>query len=380
MRRVFRHALGGVVVLTIGAAVAYAASSPGQSSAPKALEALRARANELVADGVPGVVVLVRQGRETVRIAAGHVSRRTGAALRASDRFRLGSVTKTYVAAVVLELVGEGKLRLDDNVERWLPGLVPNGARITVRELLLHRSGLYDYWGDKRFFAPYRAGNFAYRYTPRALVRIATAHGPRFAPGARFGYTNTGYIVLGLIVEAVTGRPLGVELRDRIFRPLHLSATSFGRGPPRAGRAAHGYIRIQGRLRDVTNLNLSFDWAAGAVVSSADDVARFYRALLAGRLLRPALVRLMTTRAVRAESGYGFGIMKRRLACGASWGHAGDTPGFVADAHNSVDGSRQSVALISIDLADLPRSARRAFFRLSARAYCGVARPTSAGA
>jgi D-alanyl-D-alanine carboxypeptidase len=345
-----------------------AATSDGRA----ALQAtLRAKARDLVAAGVPAVVVLVRRGDQTIRIAEGHVSRTSAETIRPTDRFRLGSLTKTYVATVVLQLVAAHRLALEDTVQRWLPGLVPNGASITVRELLMHRSGLYDYWGDSRFFAPYRGGDFAYRYTPRQLVEIATAHGPRFAPDTRFGYTNTGYIVLGLIVEAVTRRPLAVELRDRIFQPLHLSRTSFGRGGPGAGRNAHGYIRIGGRLRDVGGLNLSFDWAAGAVVSSADDVATFYRALLTGRLLTPALVRLMTTGTVRGVAGYGFGIMKRRLPCGTSWGHAGDTPGFVADAHSSIDGSRQAVALMSMELADLPRAARRAFFKLSARAYCG---------
>lgn len=359
-----------ISILLVGA-IAPAATSGRDASPPTALEAsLRASADELVAAGVPAVVVLARRGDETARVAEGHFSRSSLEPVLATDRFRLGSLTKTYVATVVLQLVAEHRLGLHDTVEDWLPGLVPNGAEITVEELLRHRSGLYDYWGYRRLFAPYRAGNFAYRWTPRELVVLATSHPPRFAPGARLAYTTTGYIVLGLIVEAVTGRPLGVELRDRIFRPLHLTGTTFGPGGPTAGRAAHGYMRIAGRLRDVTALNLSYDWAAGAVVSTADDVAQFYRALLTGRLLPPAYLRLMTTATVRDDAGYGFGIMKRHLACGASWGHAGDTPGFVADAHNSLDGRRQAVTFMNVELADLPQSTRRAFFRLSASAYC----------
>lgn len=371
--RAMRRVSCVVVVLAAGAVAPAATSRPDGSprGEPPALEvSLRARAESLVAAGVPGVVVLVRRGDETVRVADGVLSRRTLEPVRPTDRFRVGSLTKTYVATVVLQLVAEHRLGLQDTVERWLPGLVPDGGKITVQELLRHRSGLYDYWGDRRLFAPYRRGDFAYHYTPRQLVELSNAHRPRFAPGARFAYTNTGYVVLGLIVEAVTGHPLGVELEDGIFRPLHLDGTTFGPGPARAGREVHGYMRIGGRVRDVTRLDLSYDWASGAVVSTADDVADFYRALLTGRILPLAYVRRMTTAAVPAEAGYGFGIQKDHLACGASWGHAGDTPGFVAVVHNSLDGRRQAVAFMNMELGDLERPARRAFFRLAANAFC----------
>jgi D-alanyl-D-alanine carboxypeptidase len=296
----------GVPLLLVAGAVGLAATAArdrpqatGRADQGPLAATLRTGAQQLVAAGAPGVVVLARRRDEIVRIAEGRVALGSPEAIRPTDRFRLGSVAKTYVATVVLQLVVEHRLGLQDTVERWLPGLVPGGGKITVQELLLHRSGLYDYWGDKRFFAPYRLGNFAYRYTPRQLIA--------FAPGTGFSYTNTGYIVLGLIVEAVTGRPLGVELQDRIFRPLHLNGTSFGRGTPRNGRNAHGYTRIGGRVRDVSGLNLSFDWAAGAVVSTADDIARFYRGLLGGRLLPPAFVRLMPRRPPAARGGTGSG-------------------------------------------------------------------------
>ena len=358
------------VVAVVAAGAVAPATSGNLGEPPPLATRLHAGAETLLAAGVPGVVVLVRRGDETVSVADGVLSRRTREPVRATDRFRVGSLTKTYVATVVLELVAEHRLGLQDTVERWLPGLVPNAGRITVEELLRHRSGLYDYWGDRRLFAPYRRGDFSHHYTPRQLVELSNAHRPRFAPGARFAYTNTGYVVLGLMIEAVTRRPLAVELEDRIFRPLHLSGTVFGPGPAHAGRTVHGYMRIGGRLRDVTALDTSYDWASGAVVSTAGDILDFYRALLTGRVLPRRYVRLMTTATVPAAAGYGFGIQKDHLACGASWGHAGDTPGFVAVVHNSLDGRRQAVALMNIELADLQRPSRRAFFRLAANAYC----------
>jgi D-alanyl-D-alanine carboxypeptidase len=113
-----------------------------------------------------------------------------------------------------------------------------------------------------------------------------------------------------------------------------------------------------------------FDWASGAVVSTAVDVAAFYRALLVGRLLPPAEVQLMTAAAGSSPGGYGFGIMKDRMTCGTSWGHAGDTPGFVAVSYNSRDGSDEAVAFMNLDLATAARSTRRAFFQLAANSFC----------
>lgn len=199
--------------------------------------------------------------------------------MRAGDRFRVGSITKTFVATVVLQLIGERTLALDDTVEHWLPGVVPNGRHITVRQLLSHTSGLFDYGGDRKFVAE------AYRHplknwTPRQIVAIATAHKPRFAPKAGWSYSDTNYYALGLIVEAATGHSLALELRHRIIVPLRLRATSFPNAPDINGRYAHGYFLRP--LQDVSVGSPSVQWAAGALVSNADDLARFFRALLAG--------------------------------------------------------------------------------------------------
>ncbi len=300
--------------------------------------------------------------------------------MRPGDRFRVGSITKTFVATVVLQLVGERKLALADTVERWLPGVAPNGNQITVRQLLNHTSGLFDYGGDRTFVAD------AFRHplkdwTPRQIVAIATAHKPRFAPGAGWSYSDTNYYVLGLIVEAATKHSLGSELRQRIFAPLRLRATSFPTGPDIAGRHAHGYFLRP--LADVTIGSPSVQWAAGALVSNADDLARFYRALLGGRLLRPNLLQVMET-VVTPTPGfsYGLGLQKLREQCGAVWGHTGASPGYVANALNSKDGRRQVIVLVNATAASLsapvngfqffhlPKGAGKAVDRLIQTAYC----------
>jgi D-alanyl-D-alanine carboxypeptidase len=365
-----------LVALAVAAPAAPASAARDRSAGRETK--LQRGLNQIVAAGVPGAVLLVREGRRTTRYTSGNGRLKPPTPMRARDRFRVGSITKPFVATVVLQLVGEHKLTLADTVERWLPGLVPDGERISVRQLLNHTSGLFAFGGDRDFVTqafhdPLRV------WTPREIVRIATAHPPTFAPGTGWSYSDTNYFVLGLIVEAATGRPLAGELRRRIFAPLHLRATSLPTGPGIAGRHAHGYFLRP--LEDVTVGSPSVQWAAGALVSNADDLARFFRALLGGRLLRPDLMQLMRTTVAAPQLGprnvYGLGLQKVPTPCGALWGHTGGSPGYTADALNSKTGRRQVVVLVNATgplsaagLFGLPTRAARAVDRLIDSAHC----------
>ena len=193
-----------------------------------------------------GVVVLVRRDGRTVQLAGGYSNLEKKTPMRVGDRFRIGSVTKSFVATVVLQLVGEGKLSLDDSIEHWLPGMVPNGDNITIRQLLSHQSGLFDFLNDQRVVKPYLSGNFGYVWTPPKLVAVSTSHPALFAPGAKVSYSNTNYIVLGLIVEAATKDTIQAQLRKRIFGPLGLRSTLLATSQRIAGAHAHGYL-VQGK-------------------------------------------------------------------------------------------------------------------------------------
>jgi hypothetical protein len=175
-------------LLVLAPAASVATASP--STAPAKTVRLQRALDAVVAAGVPGAIVLVRDGDRTIRLASGYgnLARRTP--MRASDRFRVGSETKMFVSTVVLQLVGEGKLSLDDTVGRRLPELVPNGRSITVRQLLSHTSGLFDYAEDKAFIR--QIDDPRKRWAPRQLVELATARRPLFAPGTRHSYSNTG--------------------------------------------------------------------------------------------------------------------------------------------------------------------------------------------
>jgi len=324
----------------------------------------------LVASGAPGVIVLFRDGNQVIRLAAGYGELATRTPMRVADQFRIASLTKSFVAVVVLQLVEEGKLSLDDAVESRLPGLVPDGRDITVRQLLNHTSGLFDYVKDQNVFRRLVSDTLR-EWSPQELIEVGTTHKVLFAPGRGWAYSNTGYLLLGLIVEKVTGNRLGEELRKRIFVPLGLRSTTFPTTPQIVGPHAHGYF-VMGKppAQDVTAVTPSFVWANGAIVSTANDVAAFYGALLGGKLLPPTMLRAMQD-TVPAEDGgrYGLGLMMSRVPCGTVWGHNGEWAGFVADALNSKTGSRQSV--VFVNSSSLSPQAKRAMNRVIVTAYCG---------
>ncbi|HEU0248418.1 MAG TPA: serine hydrolase domain-containing protein [Gaiellaceae bacterium] len=304
--------------------------------------------DRVIAAGAPGVLVVVREHGEARSEARGFADKSRAVRMRSDVRFRIGSVTKTFVAALVLQLVEEGRLGLEDTVEHWLPGRIPNGRAITVRHLLSHTAGLFDYVQDGRVLRDHER-----RWRPDELVSLAVAHPPeQTTPGGRFTYSSTNYIVLGLIAEEAAGAPIGRQLRERLFRPLGLRRTSFVPGEIR-GRHVHGYRSpsrdgiVTGPPVDTSHEPAWWTWAAGAIVSTADDLQRFFAALLRGRVLNTALLREMETLVPAGRLQYGLGIATVPTSCGPAWGHSGNVQGTIAVAWNTVDGSRQLVLVVN---------------------------------
>ncbi|MFE9054325.1 serine hydrolase domain-containing protein [Streptomyces mutabilis] len=333
-------------IAVAGPAVA-APATGGHDRTRRAMEAA-------VTAGVPGVTASAGDARGTWSEAVGTGDLRTGEPRSERDRYRVGSITKTFVATVLLQLEAEGRLSLEDTVDEWLPGVVEgnghDGGRITVRQLLNHTSGVHDYTADEEFVRAHflAPGFFEHRYdtlTPRELVAIAMTHEPDFAPGAGWRYSNTNYVLAGMVIEEVTGHPYGDEVRRRLIEPLKLRATSVPGTrttlPRPSGRA---YSKLAGPATgptyDVTRLNPSIAGAAGEMISSSADLNRFYTALFRGRLLPAEQLAEMTT-TVPAEPGaeYGLGLIKRRLDCGVTvWGHAGGIHGSSSEAVATRDG------------------------------------------
>ncbi|MFJ9547230.1 serine hydrolase domain-containing protein [Streptomyces erythrochromogenes] len=322
-----------------------------------------------VADGFPGAVAYARRGQRESRTAAGLADTATGERARPDHRFRIASNTKSFVSTVLLQLEGEGRLSLDDSVETWLPGMVRghgnDGRAVTVRQLLNHTSGIYDPTDEVEFFAPYlERGNRAHVYTPREVIARAVRHEPPFKPGRGWAYSNTNYLLAGLVIEAVTHRSAPSEIRRRILIPLGLKDTSFPvTDPDIHGPHLHGYD-LDGR--DVTRFSPSYDWTAGAMISTVDDLARFHRALFTGRLLRPAQQReLLTTVQSNDENDYGLGVRPVEVTCGtgpgaeriSAWATDGGGPGFTSVSFTTADGKRQLV--LAFNVFDLGANLRK---------------------
>ena len=270
--------------------------------------------------GVTMAVSLPSQG--TWMGASGLANRDAATSMSPTNLFRVASITKTFVAATVLQLTEEGVLSLDDALEKWLPGLVPNGDNITIRHLLSHSSGLFNYTQDD----DYINGVFEEDepiWTPEQIVDIALTHPPTFAPGTNSSYSNTGYILLGMVVETATQGTIAQEIRRRFLKPLHLENTYFDGLEQVPGGPLHGYDPRQSSL-DVGELSYASitaaQWAAGAMVSTVSDLAKWAEALYGGQVLQSASLTDMLTN--------GLGVQSRLTPLGRAVGHEGITPGF----------------------------------------------------
>jgi D-alanyl-D-alanine carboxypeptidase len=343
-----RKSLRGKRIIAVGTLVALLAATTAAPAFATTADPVQHGLDVLTTQGgAPGAEAVIQDGRRTRVVRSGTADLATGKPFPRNGSFRVASVTKSFVATVVLQLVAEGRVRLDAPVERYLPGLLPD-RRITVRQLLQHTSGLYNYTDDLD-----RTDPEALRHRgaePAELVAMALEHPALFPPGTSWSYSNTGYIVAGMVVERVTGRDLGGEIARRITRPLGLRDTYL----PRRGDEklpdphAVGYLPFGGKLLDFSDFDVTITGAAGGLVSTPADLGRFYGALLGGRLLPPAQLAEMQ-RTVPADLGgipgarYGLGLGYVPLSCGEFWGHEGGIPGFTNLSGVGPHGRRSTV-------------------------------------
>lgn len=373
-----------VVVGLCAALVAVLVAGAQASPASPVRDALE----EAVAAGAPGTYAAVVDESGDWHGSAGVGDLRTSKAPAPLGRFRAASVTKPFVATVVLQLVAEGRLGLDDPVADHLPGLLPYAEPITIRQVLGHTSGLprdIEHWQTLEEIDTKRWEQFE----PTELVRLATDGAPLlFPPGTGFSYSNIGYTTLGLLVEKVTRRSLNAELNRRLFRPLALRDTSFPSDFPFLVRpAARGYERLYGEqapLTDVTTYVWSRVWASGNLVTSSDDLNRFFRALLGGELLPDELLLEMQDARPQALGpfGYGLGLMTLPSTCGGPdwWGHGGDVPGYNTWSMHTEDVTRQVTAGMNQDVTAPVEAHGAMLFGVVPAALCGAAAPTLASA
>jgi D-alanyl-D-alanine carboxypeptidase len=304
-------------------------------------------ARSLVRAGAPGAIVFVRTPKGVHSAVAGVAQLQPRVPMQVAAHYRIASLTKTFVASVVLQLAGEGKLGLDDPIERWLPGVVPNGAEITLRQLLNHTSGLFSYEGDLTWQNT-EIADLGHVWSPSDLLAISFSHDAVFRPGTNYRYSNIGYILLGLVVEKITGAPIGDVLRTRIFEPLGLRETSFPTAIEMPEPLVHGYVSFLGStLLDITALmHPSWGYAAAQIVSTAADVTTFFSALIKGRVV-PAPLLAQMKRGSDSSGVYGLGLMLSFARCGRAFGHDGDFIGWRNAVRSNASGSRVAVVVVN---------------------------------
>ncbi|WP_405487765.1 serine hydrolase domain-containing protein [Nocardia sp. NBC_00511] len=355
-----RAVLAGVSLVAVVAAQGCTRDVEASGSSRKdAYRGVTEALDHLVRAGFPGAQVTIDGpgGHHAFTAGAGDLA--TGAPIADDARVRIGSNTKPFVATVIMQLVAEGKVELEAPIERYLPGVVTgngnDGNRISVHQLLQHTSGLPDYVAS---------GNPALRpdpnspqlhpdseqarwrvYQPEELVRIAMSLPPQFEPGAKAVYTNTNYILLGMLIQHVTGHSPADEINSRILQPLGLRDTYYPATDETAIRGSHprGYQEIDGSRVDFTDLNPSWGGAAGAMVATPADLNRFFTALLAGKLLPAAQLDAMKQTVPfdrMPGAGYGLALINLAVSCGKQvWGHGGSIPGFETRNGVTADGT-----------------------------------------
>jgi D-alanyl-D-alanine carboxypeptidase len=371
-----------------GAARAGAAAGSDQHTASGGYDqtAFQADLDAVHASGAPGVLAEVDVDGRRLRGSAGVADLTAGGTVDPGGFFRIGSNTKPFVSVVVLQLAAEHRLSLEDTVQRWLPGLVTgngnDGSRITLRQLLQHTSGLHNYTDDLvariDSVEAYRTLQFE-RFTPQELIGIALASPPDFAPGQGWNYSNTNYVLLGQIIQRVTGHSWATEVRNRIIRPLglrHTFAPGASTALPQPHSSAYIYLGPDTPLETSTE-SVTWAEAAGELISTSADLARFWTALGRGRLLPPAQQRQMRTTVLATtfqddQPGlrYGLGLNLTPLSCGGAYfGHDGDVPGYSTVSGVSQDGRTTVVISMSVS-ADTPQ--HQAAWTMADHAFCAA--------
>ena len=359
-----RSVVWRVLAVPVAAAIALGAAGGGAASAAPSkgeAESLKSRAQGLVGDGYPAVLAAVSDSKgESAGVAVGKGSLETGQAPPMDGEVRVGSNTKTFVAVVVMQMVQEGKVGLDEPIETYLPGLIRgegvDGSRITVRQLLQHTSGLPEYTDT----TPGSGDIFQIKdhyIPPRDLLDTALGKPAAFEPGTQWAYTNTNYVVLGMLVERVSQRPVGEQIDQRIVKKLGLSHTYFPAPGEEKIRGTHpqGYhLSAGGKLADITEMDPAWAWAAGAMVSTPSELNTFFQAVFDGRLLSQSSIDEMKKGVDTGAGGavYGLGLIGTPLSCGGtSWGHGGTIHGYQTYDAVGPDGTAVTVAVTALPTA-----------------------------
>ena len=307
-------------------------AAPAQAARPRMVATIDSLAAAFLADGpVAGVSVAVVKGRDTILMKGyGLADVENDVPATARTVHRIGSITKQFTAAAVVRLAEQGKLSLDDTLGRLLPGTPASWSGVTVRRLLNHTSGIRSYTG----LGPRWQRRWREDLSPDTIVGLVREDTLDFRPGTQWRYNNTGYVLLGMIIERVAGKPYATYLEEEFYRPLGLSQTYYCSQQPIIKHRAQGYGRSGGQLVNAEYLSMTQPFSAGALCSTAGDLVAWQRALVSGRVVRPESYQAMTTPESLTDGKpltYGYGIGVGTLEGRRKVAHGGGINGFITE-------------------------------------------------
>jgi D-alanyl-D-alanine carboxypeptidase len=313
--------------------------------------AVQSEIDKIVNSGVAGMTATLTADGHTTTLTSGVGNRATGEPVPENSRVRIGSITKSFTAAILMQLTRGGKLNLDGPIEKYLPGMVSgegvDGRKITVRQLLQHRSGLPEFAGDPRTDELKAAAEHR-TVTPYEALSVALDYPAQFPPGTQYKYTNTNYLIAGILIEKITGNSYADELNRRLLNPYGLNDTYLPAPGELDIRGPHplGYEKDNGVVTDVSRIEPSIPWAAGAIVSTGADLNNFYLSLVNGKVVEPAQLEEMERFIPNSDGGpgYGIGIDATDLPCGARLiGHTGAIPGYYTISGATIESRAASI-------------------------------------
>lgn len=351
------------VSLALASSVVLDAQQPSAAALAGRVDSLAA--DFLATSHTPAISVAVLRGRDTLVMKgygeAGIELRRPATA---STVYRIGSITKQFTASEIMRLAERGKLSIDDPITKYLPDVPTHGRTIAIRRLLNHTSGIHNYTAE-----PEWRKRWTEELSPRQIVAFVDHDSLDFEPGNVWEYSNTNYVLLGMIIEKVTGQPYASVLQHELFGPLGLTQTSYCPSRPSDAAFAEGYSVQTGTAKPAEYLSMTQPFAAGALCSTVRDLVKWHRALAGGRVVTAKSYAQMTTPDT-LNSGkrldYGFGLAVGRLGAHRAVGHSGGINGFTTTGNYYPDDSVNVVVFSNADAGPDPLAANiaRAVFAL----------------
>lgn len=309
------------LIATLAGIAAFAAPACAIAQADRARASVDQQAN---ADRFSGAILVVQDGKVLFREAWGLADREWAVPNTPTTKFRIGSLTKQFTAVAILKLQEAGRLSIDDPISKYYPQAPAAWSKVTIKHLLTHRSGIPSYTAIPGFFGA-RSHNAR---TPDQIVALTRDQRLEFEPGARFAYDNTGYILLGMVVEKASGHAYADYMKSQILEPLGMSNTGYDVSAEVLPMRAHGYDVRKGKAYNADYLEMSLPYAAGSLYSTVDDLATWEEALQSGKLIKPASLTAMFT---DWGDGYGFGEFVGKASGHTRYFHSGGINGFVSE-------------------------------------------------